>query len=65
MVDIDPPEPLTALNSFVAVVQSLSHVRLSAASWTAALQAALSFTILRSLHRLMPTKLVKLPNQLI
>ena len=40
-------------NSFVSVVvQSLSHVRLSATPWTAARQASLSFTVSQSLLKL-------------
>ena len=46
-------------NNFVvvAVVQSLSHVRLLATPWTAALQASLSFTISQSLLTSCPLKL--------
>ena len=40
------------------VVQLLSHVRLFVTSWTVALQASLSFTISRSLLRLMSTEMV-------
>ena len=43
---------------FVAVVQSLSHVQLFVTSWTAALQASLSFTISQSLLKLMSTELM-------
>ena len=39
-------------------VQLLSHVQVFAISWTAALQASLSFTISRSLLKLMSTELV-------
>ena len=39
--------------AFVVVVQSLSHVQLSATPWTAACQTSLSFTISRSLFKLM------------
>ena len=45
-------------------VQPLSHVRLFATQWTAALQASLSFTISQSLLRFMSTELVMLSNQL-
>ena len=38
---------------FVIVVQSLNHVQLSATSWTAVQQSSLSFTISRSLLKLM------------
>ena len=49
----------------VAVVQSLSCVRLFATPWSAARQAPLSFTISQHLLRFMPTELVMLSNQLI
>ena len=41
------------------IVQSLSHVQLPAPPWTAASEASLSFTLSRSLLKLMPTELVK------
>ena len=47
------------------VVQSLSHVQLIATPWTAAHQASLSFTISRSLLRLMTIELVMSSNHLI
>ena len=43
---------------FVAVVQLLSRVQLSATPWTAAHQASLSFTISQSLLKLMSIELV-------
>ena len=43
-------------------VQSLSHVRLFATPWTAARQASLSFTISRSLLKLMSTESVMPSN---
>ena len=46
------------------VVQSLSHVLLSATPWTAACQASLSFTISLSLLRSMPIESVMLSNHL-
>ena len=49
----------------IAVVQSLSHVWLFATPWTAVHQASLSFTISRSLLRLMSTESVMLSNHLI
>ena len=49
----------------VAVVQLLSHVRLFAIPWTAALQASLSFTISQSLLKLMYIELMIPSNQLI
>ena len=47
------------------VVQSLSQVWLFATPWTAALQASLSFTIFRSLLKLMSVELMKPFNHLI
>ena len=49
----------------VAVVQSLSCVRLSATPWTAARQAFLSFTISWSLCKLMSTESLMPSNHLI
>ena len=49
----------------VVVVQSLSHVGLSVAPWTAARQASLAFTISQSLLKLMSIKSVMPPNHLI
>ena len=46
-------------------VQSLSHVRLSATPWTAARQPSLSFTISRSLLKLMSIESVMPSNHLI
>ena len=46
-------------------VQSLSHVWLFATSWTAALQASLSFTISQSWLKLLFIELVMLSNHLI
>ena len=47
------------------VVQSLSHVQLFATPWTAAHQTSLSFTIARSLLRLMSIESVMQSNHLI
>ena len=47
------------------VVQLLSHVLLLATPWTAACQASLSFTISRSLLKLMSIESVMLSNHLI
>ena len=47
------------------VVPSLSHVRLSAAPWTATCQASLSFTISLSLLKLMPIEWMMPSNHLI
>ena len=53
----------SSVNSYVvAVVQSLSHVRLFATRWTAARQASLSFAISRSLLKLMSIELVMPSN---
>ena len=46
-------------------VQSLSHVRLFATPWTAACQASLSFTISRSLLKLMSVESMMPSNHLI
>ena len=56
------PSQMTA---FSVVVQSLSHVRLFATPWTAALQAPLSFTISLSLLKFMSIELVMVSNKLI
>ena len=50
---------------FVAVVQSLGHVRLSATPWTAAHQASPSFIISWSLLKLMPIESVMPSSHLI
>ena len=47
------------------VVQSLSNVQPFATSWTAALQASLSFTISQSFLKLMSTELTRPSNHLI
>ena len=49
----------------VVVVQSLSHVWLFPAPWTAACQASLSFTISQSLLKFMSIESVMLSNHLI
>ena len=49
----------------VIVIQSQSHIQLSATPWTAAHQASLSFTISWSLFKLMSIELVMLSNHLI
>ena len=55
-----------SLKIFVVVIaQSLNHVWLFAAPWTAALQASMSFTISWSLLKLMSIKSVMPPNHLI
>ena len=53
------------LGGTAAVVQSLSHVRLSATPWTAACQASLSFTISWSWHKPMSIESVIPPTHLI
>ena len=50
---------------FVVAVPPLTHVQLFATSWTAACQASLSFTISRSLPKLMSIELVMPSNHLI
>ena len=50
---------------YVAVVQSLSLVRLFATTWTAARQASLSITNSQSLLKLKSIELVMLSNHLI
>ena len=50
---------------FKCSVQSLSHVRLFAAPWTAARQGFLSFTVSRSLLRSISIELVMLLNHLV
>ena len=49
----------------VVDVQSLSHVQLFVTQWTAACQASMSFTIFRSLPKLMSIKLVMPSNYLV
>ena len=57
---------ISSFNStIIVVVQSLSHVQLFAAPWTAARQASLSITISWSLLRLMSIELVMPSNHLI
>ena len=59
------PGPLLSLPSLIAVVQLLSHIRLFTTPWTAARQASLSFTISRSLLKLMSSESVVPSNHLI
>ena len=61
---IFPAIPILLI-SFIAVVQSLSHVRLFATPWTAAHQASLSFTMSWSLVKFMSIESVMPPNHLI
>ena len=56
---------LCALTTVVIVIQALSHVWLFGTPWTAACQASLSFTISRSLLKLMSIESVMLSNHLI
>ena len=65
-----PPALFSFLRMALAIlsllsVQSLSHIRLFATSWTAARQVSLSITNSRSLLKLMSIKSVKLSNHLI
>ena len=50
---------------YIFAIQSLSHVQLFAIPWTAAWQASLSFTISKSLLKLMSIQLVMPSNHLI
>ena len=56
---------LAYLFCVVVVFQSLSHVQLFEAPWTAAHQASLSFTVSQSLLKLMSIELVMPSNHLI
>ena len=60
-----PGQKFQAERFVIAVVQSLSYVRLFATLRTTAHQASLSFTISRSLLKFMSIKLVMLSNHLI
>ena len=61
-----PSSPLASLAGLMfVVVQSLNHVWLFATPWTAACQASLTFTISRSLLKLMSIELVMPSNHLI
>ena len=53
------------LHSTVAVVQSVSHIRLFATPWTAACQASLSSTVSQSLLKFMSIESVMPSNHLI
>ena len=56
---------LKSQRTYFSSVQSLSHVRLSATSWTVAHQASLSITNSRSLLKLMSIELVMPSDHLI
>ena len=58
-------EPNRQTRNSVVVVQSLSCVRFSGTPWTAACQASLSFTISRSLLKLMSLESMRPSNHLI
>ena len=58
------PSAWTVLRHTVVAVQSWSHVWLFVTLWTAACQASLSFTISRSLHKLMSIESVMPSNHL-
>ena len=61
-----PSSPLASLAGLMfVVVQSLNHVWLFATPWTAACEASLTFTISRSLLKLMSIELVMPSNHLI
>ena len=57
--------PRSANNTHLFVVQLLNHLRLFATPWSAACQASLSFTISRSLLKLMSIESMMLSNYLI
>ena len=57
-----PPKEVSSVQ--FSSVQSLSHVRLSATPWTAALQASLSITKSHNLPKLMSIELVMPSNHL-
>ena len=57
--------PFVLVLYFFVVVQSLSCVQLFGTPWTAACQASLSYTIFRSLLKLMSIELVMPSNHLI
>ena len=56
---------ITSFTTVIIIVQSCSRVRLFVTPWTEARQASLSFTISRSLLKLMSIKLVMPSNHLI
>ena len=56
---------MSGLYNMIVVVQSLSSVQLFVTLWTAAHKASLSFTISRSLLKLMSIELVMSPNHLV
>ena len=56
---------ISSFNSMIIVVQSLSHLQLFAATWTAACQASLSIAISWSLLKLMSIESVMPSNHLI
>ena len=58
-------EYLSIISFLFTTIQSLSHVQLFETLWTAAHQASLSFTISRSLVKLMSIESVMPPNHLI
>ena len=68
-VSIKPPQctegPHHPYQSFVAIVQLLSCVRLFATPWTTALQASMPFTISQSLLKLMSIGSVMPSNHLV
>ena len=65
MVSQKPRKDRNLREWFAVVVQLLSHVWLFVTSWTAACQASLSFTMSRSLLKLMSVKSVMPSNHLI
>ena len=59
------PLPFLQMVTFVVAIQSLSHVWFFMTPWTAARQASLSFTMSRSLLKLISIESVMPPNHLI
>ena len=57
------PLPFLQMVTFVVAIQSLSHVWFFMTPWTAARQASLSFTMSRSLLKLMSIELMMPSNQ--
>ena len=65
--EVFPHQPLFGIDfkNFLVTVQLLSHVRLFATPWTAALQASLSFTISWSLLTFMSIESMMLSSHLV
>ena len=63
--NLSRPVPIQVLLLYYSIVQSLSHVLLSATLWTAARQVSLSITNSRNLFKLMSIETVMPSNHLI